>query len=201
MINLIPDNLRDQLRYAQHNLLLRKYLLAIVFIAGVVAATFWIGMLALGRQSLDLENQLAAKNSQLAEYSDVLAQAQELSDTIDTIEALLDREIKFSQLLTEIASLVPSGASLNGISLSNEEDTLTLTATINSQDLAAVFQQNLASSDLFAVADIASMNKASDAIGSTVYTVTFTVIFAPEKTPVVNNDPADTTSDTEEGDN
>jgi len=189
MINLLPDDTRQQLRYAQHNLLLRKYLVAVLFIAAVIAVTFSVGLLALDRQSDNLKRQLEDQNTELAAYSDVLAQAEDLSETIDTIEALLDREIKFSQLLTEIASLVPTGASLNGISLSNEEDTLTLTATITAQELAAIFQKNLASSELFSVADISSINKASSAENSTVYIVIFTVIFATEKTPVINNEP------------
>jgi Tfp pilus assembly protein PilN len=196
MINLVPDATRQELRYGRQNLIIMRYFLALLIIASAIAATFMVGLLALNRESGRINSKLEQQNVQLTTYSEVLAEAKSLSDTIKTIEALLNREVKFSQLLTDIAALVPVGASLDGISLSNEEDTLNLTATIATQELAAVFQENLASSALFAVADISAINRTTTTAGSGAYSVTLTVIFAPDETAPATDD---TTSATESG--
>jgi Tfp pilus assembly protein PilN len=196
MINLVPDDTRQELRYGRHNLIILRYFLALLIIAAAIAATFMVGILALNRESDRINSKLEQQNAQLTAYSEVLSEAKSLSDTIKTIEALLNREVKFSQLLTDIAALVPAGASLDGISLSSEEDTLNLTATIATQELAAVFQKNLASSELFAVADISAINKTTTSTGVGAYSVTLTVIFAPDEAPLANDD---STSDAEGG--
>jgi hypothetical protein len=71
---------------------------------------------------------------------------------------LYSGEVKFSELIPQIGSLLPNGAVLNSLSLAGgKASPLQLDVDLESQDLAAVFQQNLVNSDLFSAADISAI--------------------------------------------
>jgi len=62
--------------------------------------------------SLAQERELA-----LQARAEELAQAKELNIKIDTLQALFDQESKYSSFLTEISTVIPSWAKLNGLDL------------------------------------------------------------------------------------
>ncbi len=180
MINLSPPEVRDQIKYGKLNVLVMKYLVGLGTAALIIVGILILGLILTGNRIHDLDDKLEFSNSQYAEYGDTLADAQALSGDIDTIKALLDREFKFSEVLDQISALIPDGASLDNITLSSEEDTLQLSTSIETQELATVFQKNMAQSGLFAVADIQSV--ANSAEGG--FSAVFVVKFSPESSPV-----------------
>jgi hypothetical protein len=180
MINLAPPEIREQIKYGRLNVLVLKYLLGLGSVAIIVAGVVMLGLLLTGNRTHDLEDKLAYNNSRYEEYGDTLSDAELLSGDIDTIKALLDREFKFSEVLEKISALIPTGASLDNITLSNKEDTLQLSTSLETQELATVFQKNMAESGLFSVTDIQSVANSSE--GG--YSAVFIVTFSPDASPV-----------------
>jgi Tfp pilus assembly protein PilN len=107
-----------------------------------------------------LDSTISAKQSQLSTYSDEIDEAKVLSGKIDTVDILLDKELKFSVLLQEIGRLVPPGGYLTQLYLTTDiKVNLNLIVTVRSKEMATQLQQNLLHSDLFTGADIQSISK------------------------------------------
>ncbi len=102
-------------------------------------------------------NELDQKTIQTLEpYQE---KAQSLSTTINTVSSLLSENILFSELLTEIGGLMPSGTALTGLEVSvvNLQAPLVVSAQTNTEERAAVLLNNLNQSDLFEGASIRSL--------------------------------------------
>src|SRR5690606_7011410 len=98
------------------------------------------------------------------ELEKIQKDAEELSVTVNTISALLARNVEFSEMLTEIGSVMPSGAVLTGLQFSIEdlESPLVISAQLDTEERAAVLRNNLASSNLFHKAEIKSIKLLED---------------------------------------
>lgn len=186
MINLTPPEIKEQIKYGRYNVLILRYLVGLAVVTAVVAGIIYLGLILTGNRKTDLQVKLTVSTTEFAEYQDTLVEAETLSDTITTIKALLDREFKFSEVLDKIADLIPKGATLDSISLSNEDEGLQLSTTIESQELAAVFQKNLSESDLFTNVDIISVT----ANTRNSYTAVFRVVFTPDESPITTTEEA-----------
>jgi len=159
MINLLPPARLTNLRLARSNTILRRYLeLVVVSIAAL--ALFMVGLLYWLRQDQRSTQQvLDIESTQAAKLEPYQKQAEELSLTVNTIAGLLSNDVKFSDMLTQIGKLMPSGTSLSGLQLSvdNLKAPLVISAQVDSEDKAAVLRNNLVSSALFSRADIQSI--------------------------------------------
>ena len=91
----------------------------------------------------------------------VQKQAEDLSQTVNTISGLLSRNIKFSDMLTQIGSIMPPGSVLTGLQFSIEdvESPLVVSAQVDNAQKAAVLRNNLASSPLFKKAEIKNITQ------------------------------------------
>ncbi len=118
MINLIPDDIKNNNRYARKNLQLVRYT---IMSASTVVAIVLIAMISIASMLGDknnLQQEIDKQNAQLATYKPIEVQGQQLSDTVATINTLLNRQITFSTLLPEIAKCLPNGAILKQLDFS-----------------------------------------------------------------------------------
>lgn len=181
MINLLPPDVKGSLKFARLNVSVIEY--AILVIATTVSL---IGILLFGhtlasREEVLLTNLVEDKRANLSQYDDELAKAKALDKRIDTIEALLEREIIFSKLLPAIGALVPPGANINGLELDTEDgNSLKINGQSTNQSGPSVFRENLARSEkLFTRADIVSINLVKSDTGPDVYSFQVDAQFAP----------------------
>lgn len=194
MINLLPPDVKENVKFAKYNRLTMRlclYLSAVTVVA--------ISVYAFGYLSLDQRYQSAQKELETQDVSAAVAKteadAQQLADTISSASTLLKRERRFSDLLKNIASVMPSGASLNSLALTNDpRQPLEIDAKIVNEAQALVLKRNIEEKldekgkKLFVGADIQSINSAKikDQAGETItYTTKITTGFAdvPAPTP------------------
>lgn len=162
MINLLPPESINNIRYGRHNTRLRKWLFGIwVAIAGliVILAGGWI---YIKQQSNNLQANIDNTNQQLTDQnlSQVQKDAKEISGDVKVINQLLNQEIHFSGLIQAIGNAMPPGAILDSLSLSKVSGTLDLTASAKSYTSAAQIAVNLSDpkNDLFSKADIVNIS-------------------------------------------
>ena len=171
MINLLPPKRLINIRIARSNTVIRRYielvLLSIAVIAVAVAASYYF----LNNQQRDVQKTVDLNHQKVAQLEPVQGEAEELSATVNTISGLLSRNVKFSDMLTQIGSLMPSGTVLTGIQFSIEDlkSPLVVSAQVESEERAAVLRNNLADSPLFKEAIIKSIVELdeTDASGAT----------------------------------
>lgn len=160
MINLLPPDVKSSVRFAKINVVMLQYVIVIgVSIFGMVALMFY-GRANLNSTQGDLEQAVAEDLARVATLEEVNTEANELSATVSTIGTLLNQEVKFSFVIQEIGSIMPSGAVLSAIAISQDTTKpLRISVNIVEAETAGVLQQNLIESDLFIGADILNVTK------------------------------------------
>jgi Tfp pilus assembly protein PilN len=181
MINLIPDNLRANNRYAARNTQLIRYTaVAILTMVSIMVIT---GLCVLGMRHTEnnLQKQADGQKQKLAAYKPIQEQGQQLSEQITTINTLLSRQVAFSELLPQIAKMLPPGAILRQLdvstsdilpasssvaagstSISSAQKPFVIQAAVTDRNVAATLLENIrASKDLFTDADIVNINQST----------------------------------------
>ena len=174
MINLLPPERNLNMRVARNNTILRRYLelvvVSLVVIAAAVAGAYYF----LYSQQQSIEKTVAINQDKVKALEPVQKQAEQLSVTINTIAGLMSKNVKFSDMLTQIGGIMPEGSVLTGLqfSLENLSSPLIVSAQVENEERAAVLRNNLASSPLFKDAEIITITeiKSDDTADSTVTT-------------------------------
>jgi hypothetical protein len=94
--------------------------------------------------------------------------AKDITNNIKTINQVLSREIRFSDLISHIGSVMPPGTVLSGLTLSKVDGALDLSATAKDYSSATQIAVNLSDpkNKIFDKVDIVSIN-CSSTVGST----------------------------------
>ncbi len=146
MINLIPNNLKEDIVFARRNTLLLR---ASVGIIGVIVG----GLLIIGAGNLYLANETKSFNK-AAEQTAAALEAQDLTATKTRIKELsnglklilqvLSKEILFSKLLKQAGAVMPEGSVLSTIEISEVEGGIDINAFAKDYQTATQVQLNLA---------------------------------------------------------
>lgn len=167
MINLMPPDVKEAVQYAYKNTLLVRAIIIILAVSASLAAVSFFGVIVVGNDEGNLEDAVAQKEAQLETFQATIDEANDLANTIETIDTLIDQEEKFSVLLQQIGSLMPKGANLTALTLSNDRtQPVQIIAQTDSQEIATTLQNNLANSELFIGADIQNLTAILDDKGN-----------------------------------
>lgn len=174
MINLLPPENKKQLRASLHNTLLRGYIgLLLVFVL-IYAGVFGFVYITI-RQSQDIYRQdEAANNQRVIAYADTKKSATELSNNLKQAKVVLDQRVDYSQVLFEIAKILPEGVSINSVRLESKlfEGEKPLEINLVNSNQSAEIKKVLENSGLFksvVIVNVVSNDK--------VIKATFNVVF------------------------
>jgi Tfp pilus assembly protein PilN len=162
MINLLPPNYADKIKFGRQNTTLRLWIIgALVAIGGLIIIIAG-GWLYLKNQTSNLQSELDKKNTQLqAQNIDkVKKDAAEISGDIRVINKVLSNEVRFSDLIQDVGKIMPPGAVLSSLSLSKVNGALDLSTNAKDYTSAAQIAVNLndPANGLFSKVDIVSIN-------------------------------------------
>ncbi len=183
MINLMPPKLKESIRFGAYNVRVVQYIFLVLISGLALSAVIAFGVQIVRSDESKLEASITTKQVQLEQYADSIANAKVLSEKIDTVDVLLQKEVKYSALLQEIAQLLPPGSGVRNITLTTEdlEENLILEVFLVSETTATQLQQNLANSNLFTGADIQQLSENETPTGSFKWTTTVVVSFDQEQ--------------------
>ncbi len=162
MINLLPPELKQAYRYGRINRHLIHWVF--VFSAGIVGAAIItaFGYLYLNQTADNYKNQIATSNQQLAKQnlSTVQAQVKDISNNLSLVVQVLSKQVLFSELLQQLTKLMPADTNLTGLSISQAQGAIDITANAKNYSAATQIQVNLTSpnNQLFSKADIVSIS-------------------------------------------
>lgn len=162
MINMLPSEYADVIRHGKHNDRLIKWLLAVVAAIAGLVIILASGWLYLDHQTDLLATEVTNGKQQLEEQnlSQVRKDAEQISKDIKTINQVLGREIRFSQLIQQIGKTMPPGTILGGLTLTKADGSVDLTASAKDYTTGAQIALNLGDpkNNIFSRADIVSIN-------------------------------------------
>lgn len=163
MISILPPEQKEQIRFSKYNVTARHYLIAIVMISLAVGASLYIGHYYADQQIADYEQNLEEIRSKASSHKELQSDVETLNTRLTKIDALLESRTSFSNVLSDLASVLPSGAFINGVSLTGEVDQpLELTITTRSRDQSLVLRNALLTSPRITTADIQSISPNTD---------------------------------------
>lgn len=119
MINLMPDEAKQELRAARTNTLLIRYMAVIV-----MAFAFLVMILGGSYYLLDQTRQssltlIDANDTKAAVYSSTQQQVTALSSQLAGAKSILNQEILYSNVLVNFAQQMPGGTVIDEITLNN----------------------------------------------------------------------------------
>lgn len=160
MINLLPPDIKSQIKFGRRNAALLRYLMLAAALAVVLAAEFALGQIYVNNQIKKAESELAAKNASIAKYRDLEAKAQTVNSRIISIQAIQGSQAKFSLLLDDLAAATPQGVAITSISLTGDDKKpVRVSATALDYKTALSFRDSIAKSPRISAADIESIQQ------------------------------------------
>lgn len=189
MINLLPSDLKESYRYGRMNKHLVNWMIACaVGILGAVVITAF-GYLYLHQTANSYKSQIDTSNQQLAAQNlqDVQNKVKDISNNLNLVVQVLSKQIIFSDLLQQLAKLMPPDTNLTGLSISQTQGAIDISADAKNYAAATQIQVNLSdpTNKLFSKADIISINCA----GTTSYpcSVQVRALFSPNNPYIISN--------------
>lgn len=182
MINLLPSDYGASLRHSHLNAILRRWLVAVLLACGGLVLVLAVGWMYITQQNKNLTKDITSVNQQLQAQDLVGTQkkAQDITNNIKVINQVLSREIRFSELITQIGSAMPPGTVLSGLTLSKIDGGLDLSANARDYTSATQIAVNLSDpkNKIFDKVDIVNI-KCSSTSGSTYpCSATFRALFS-----------------------
>lgn len=162
MINLLPPEVKEDYAYALRNSALRRWVVACVaaLIGLGLIATY--GLATLQHSIGNLQQQVAVSQASLQtqHLTQTEDQVQSISDSFKLMVQVLSKEVLFSKLLKQIATVIPSNSVLTGLNISQTSPAIDLSAAASDYYTATQVQVNLQDPDngVFAKADIVSIS-------------------------------------------
>lgn len=158
MINLLPTKLKEMYRFGRRNRHLTHWIIALAI--GIVGAALitGVGYIYLNQTADNYKRQIQTSNEQLAaqNLTGVQNEVKDISNNLTLALEVLSKQVLFSELLEQLATLMPASTNLTGLSISQTEGAIDIAAEATTYEAAAQIQVNLTDPDnrLFSSADI-----------------------------------------------
>src|SRR5450755_3742504 len=123
MINLLPPQTKENIRYSKLNQYVMRYIRLLVVVIVVLAAAFAGTWYYVHQQVAQATRDTADKQATIAGYNTLQTQANSANSRLTAISAIQAGQTKFSQLLDDLAAVMPKGAVLSSITLTGSDTT------------------------------------------------------------------------------
>ena len=171
MINLMPDSEKDEIRSARMNVVLVRYIVIILLAFGFLLLLLSGSFVVLNQTKQSAERLIEANSTKAEVFSATKAQVDALSSSLSQTKTILDQEVLYSHVLTNIGQQMPAGTVLDSIALNSASFTgtpVTLKAYAKTTDAAVALREKFQSSPMFANVNF---NSVTDAAGIDGYPV------------------------------
>ncbi len=187
MINLLPPGEKEAYRYARRNHALSRWVITCAFCCLGAMALAAGGYVWMNISVKTTKQQIALTQTELDKQNVTVVQKQvgDISNNLKLAVQVLSKEILFSDLLKQLATVTPNNTVLTNLSITQAQGAVDITAQTVNYDAATQLQVNLADrkNQIFTKADIINIVCAnSSGNGSSKYpcTVNIRALFATD---------------------
>lgn len=158
MINLLATDLKEQYLYGRRNTILRRWAFALLLGLVGVGVVTTAGLFYMKQSIKTYSSQVTKTQASLEEQKigEVQKDAQDITDSLKLAVDVLSREVLFSQLLKQIATVTPPNTVLTDLSISKTQGAIEIAAISSDYASATQLQVNLQDPEnkIFSKADI-----------------------------------------------
>lgn len=165
MINLLPPQIKEQTSYAKRNAKLVRRIKLAIFMIILLGGALGGGYVLLTRKVGQANQDLSAKQQQVAGFKDLEQKVDGVNDRVAVIKKLQGNQPHFSTLLSNIAKAMPPKSVITTIELSSDPTrNVTMNAFADDYPSAVGLRDALAAMPGVAGADIQSVSPAGGKI-------------------------------------
>lgn len=162
MINLLPPDIRDDVMYARRNTLLMRWLVALlVGLAGIILVVL-AGLFYIDRSTKQMGKQVerSQQELQLQKVEETQQRTEQMSNNFKLVTQVLSKQVLFSEVLTQVGAVMPSGTALANLNVSQLEGGIDLQIVAVDYTSATQAQVNLEDprNKLFSQVDIVNIS-------------------------------------------
>lgn len=170
MINLMPPDLKEQIRFAKLNRVALGYARVAVAVVLVLGGIFAWALVQVRQQTNDKSAAVAEKLKEVNSLkAQVLPKAQDASDRLSAIKYVQSTHTRFSLLIADIAKVIPDGVKLNQLQLTgNDKMPVQVTITADQYDEVLAFRNAIITSPRISAADIVTITSAGKSFNATI---------------------------------
>lgn len=186
MINLLPPKDKADYSYAQRNVSLLHWIIAFAIAMVGLLAIGTAGLVYMQQLSDNYQNQISTKQQVLKQQNleETKEKAKDISSSLKLAVTVLSKEILFSELLEQLATVTPQNVVLASLNIGETSGSLQLTARATNYNAATQLQVNLAdpANKIFAGADIINISCTETGEENSEYpcSVTIQAVFAKD---------------------
>lgn len=183
MINLLPPQEKRQILAGQTNVLLWRYCITSLLLAGLLFTITGGVYFIMTRAKADAEATIATSNQAATKYQKTQQQVTEFTSNLATAKTILDKEVRYSQIALKIAQALPPGIVLESLELDAKTfgTPLTVQALGKSYDDALRLKSSFEQSDAFENVNIASVSQSTgEDAGAYPLSIAMNVTIRPE---------------------
>ena len=158
MINLLPPDIKEDYRYGLHNTVLLRWVAAffVALIGSGLIATY--GLVSMQNSSKDYSTKVAQAKTELQQENlgGTEAQVKDITSNLKLVVQVLSKEVLFSKLLKQVATVIPRNAVLKNLDISQTTGAIDISADAVDYQTATQVQINLQdpANKIFSKADI-----------------------------------------------
>lgn len=120
MINLLPPQLKEDMRFAKLNAWLIGYVRLLIVAALLLGVTFAGTKIYVQRQLASVNGQVADKQAVIKQYAGVERDAKAANERLESIKQVSDQRTHFAELLDALSAVLPKGVTLQQLSLTGD---------------------------------------------------------------------------------
>lgn len=159
MINLLPPDLKEQIRYAKLNRLVLRYLRVTVVMVIVLGGMFAGAYYLISNQAKTIAADVSTKESSINSQKKVLIpKAQDASERLNAIKYIQDTQTRFSGLIADLVKVLPQGVRLESVNLTGDDKApVALSVSADTYDEVLALRNSLVTSPRIANADLVTI--------------------------------------------
>ncbi len=119
MINLLPNNYKEQIVYGRKNLVLTHWIIAMFMAMAAILAVSFAGTILLYKTTDNQKKAVESAKQQLTakKLDQNYKNFNNLVTDFNTVVSIATQQIRYSNIINSITPLLPEGTTLNGIEL------------------------------------------------------------------------------------
>lgn len=202
MINLLPPEIYENIKYGRQNTKLFRWSLTLVFTIVGIGLVIFLGSVYMRQSTQNYAKQIDQQQAQLREQKleETQKRVEDLSNNLKLAVDVLSREVLFSKLIQQIGTAIPENASLSNLQINALKGGIDIVAIAADYNSAAQVQVNLQDpgNKIFDKADLINITCSGSASADPRYpcTVTVRAQFAQDNPFLFINDSASSGADT-----
>ena len=157
----MPTDEKRQLRAARTNILLIRYIFVIAIAFGFLVLVLTGSYLLLTQTKNSAQQLIDANDTKSDVYSDTKAQIDVLSGNLTEARGILDQEIRYSKVLTNIAQQMPEGTVIEEVNLNEASfngTPITFNVYAKTTDAAVILRERFQGSPFFSNVNFQSIS-------------------------------------------